>query len=89
MTNSPASIDFMTRDAVLRFFGGDDKPLHVSTLYRGIHSGLYPKPVYVAANSVRWVRAECEGARQRMLEARDNPPKPRKPRGRKRRRIDP
>jgi predicted DNA-binding transcriptional regulator AlpA len=85
--NSPATLDFMTRDAVLRFFGGN-RPLHVSTLYRGMNSGIYPKPVHVAGNAVRWIRAECEAAAQRMLDAR-NEPKPPTRRGRKRRRIDP
>ena len=73
--NSPVPIDFMTRDAVLRFFGGD-QPLHVSTLYRGVNAGRYPKPVRVSGNNVRWIRAECEAAAQRMLAARDQPKKP-------------
>jgi hypothetical protein len=30
----------------LKFFGGT-KPLHVSTLYRGVHSKLYPPPMNV------------------------------------------
>jgi hypothetical protein len=77
----------MTRAAVLRFFGGD-QPLHVSTLYRGVTAGRYPKPVRVSGNNVRWLKAECEAAAQRMLAARDEPPKPTtKRRGRKRRRI--
>ncbi|WP_426615366.1 helix-turn-helix transcriptional regulator [Bradyrhizobium sp. McL0616] len=61
-------------ETVLRFFGGS-KPIHISTLYRGIHSDLYPKPVNVSANVVRWLGHECRAAQQRMLSERDKPKK--------------
>ena len=70
---------------MLKFFGGS-RPLHTSTLYRGITSGVYPRPINVAPGSVRWLRSECEAAAQRMLDARDElkPPtgrgQPRRPR---------
>jgi predicted DNA-binding transcriptional regulator AlpA len=80
-----APIEFWDRPAVLKFFGGS-RPLHVSTLYRGMKSGRYPKPVHVSGNSVRWLRSECEAAAQRMLAARDEP-KVAEPRGRPRRKI--
>jgi predicted DNA-binding transcriptional regulator AlpA len=69
------AIEFLDRPAVLKFFGGS-RPLHVSTLYRGMHNGRYPRPVYVSGNSVRWIRSECEAAAQRMLDARDEPKPP-------------
>jgi predicted DNA-binding transcriptional regulator AlpA len=78
----PPTIEFLDRPAVLKFFGGS-RPLHVSTLYRGMHSGLYPRPVNVSGNSVRWVKSECEDAAQRMIAARDEP-KPPERRGRPR-----
>ena len=83
--NQPDTIEFLDRPSVLKFFGGS-RPLNVSTLYRGLRSGRYPKPVHVSGNSVRWVRSECEAAAQRMLAARDEPKPPTK-RGRKRRSI--
>jgi hypothetical protein len=88
--NSPAPIDFMTRGAVLRLFGGD-QPLHVSTLYRGINSGIYPRPVRVSGSAVRWLKSECEAAAQRMIAARDEPKPPtgRGQPGRPRRRMTP
>jgi predicted DNA-binding transcriptional regulator AlpA len=78
----PPTIEFLDRPAVLKFFGGS-RPLHVSTLYRGMHSGLYPRPVKVSGNSVRWVKSECEAAAERMIAARDEP-KPPERRGRPR-----
>jgi hypothetical protein len=69
----------------LKFFGGD-KPLHPSTLYRGMIDERYPRPILVAGNAARWVRSECEAAQQRMFDKRAEP-KPPTRRGRKRRRI--
>jgi hypothetical protein len=80
---APEPIELWERETVLKFFGGD-KPLHVSTLYRGVHSGRYPPPVYVSDNIVRWVGHECHAARQRMLSARAGPKQPSR-RGRPRR----
>ena len=66
------------------FFGGID----VSTLYRGVHSGRYPRPVNVSDNVVRWLADECEAALQRMIAARDEP-KLAERRGRPRRKHQP
>ena len=60
--SAPEPIELWERATVLKFFGGD-KPLHISTLYRGVHTGRYPRPVYVSDNSVRWVGHECRAAR--------------------------
>jgi predicted DNA-binding transcriptional regulator AlpA len=68
------------RPTVLAFFGGID----VSTLYRGVRSGRYPRPVNVSSNVVRWLADECESALARMIAERDEP-KPPTRRGRPRR----
>jgi hypothetical protein len=68
------------------FGGGSTKPIHISTLYRGIAADIYPKPINVSPNVVRWLPSECRAARQRMLRERSNPKPPTtKRRGRKRR----
>jgi Prophage CP4-57 regulatory protein (AlpA) len=89
-TPEPAELELWARATVLKYFGGD-RPLHPSTLYRGMGDGIYPKPINVSANSVRWVADECRAAIQRMLAARDEPPKRAerrgRPRGRKHREI--
>lgn len=89
LSNQPAApIELLDRPAVLKFFGGS-RPLHASTLYRGINDGTYPKPISVGSGSssgaVRWLADECRAALQRMIAARAEPkPKP-TGRGRKRR----
>jgi predicted DNA-binding transcriptional regulator AlpA len=82
---SASPIELWDRPAVLKFFGGN-RPLHVGTLYRGVGSGRYPKPVHVSGNSVRWIADECRAALARMIGERGEPtPPPR--RGRPRRRV--
>ena len=72
---------------VLAYFGGN-RHCTLSTLYRASSDGIYPKPVHVSAQPVRWLKSECEAALDRMIAARDEPKPPTK-RGRKRRRISP
>lgn len=67
------------RATTLAFFGGID----VSTLYRGIHSGRYPRPINVSNNVVRWLADECEAALARMIAERDKPKLSKKKRGRR------
>jgi predicted DNA-binding transcriptional regulator AlpA len=81
----PAELELWDRATVLKFFGGS-KPIHVSTLYRGVHSGRYPSPMNVSDNVVRWIGHECRAARQRMLAERGKAKQP-TGRGRKRRQI--
>jgi hypothetical protein len=86
--NAPATIEptdeeLWVRATVQKYFGGE-KPIHVSTLYRGIDTGIYPPPINVSPNVVRWLPHECRAARQRMLSARGEPKAPSPRRGRKR-----
>jgi predicted DNA-binding transcriptional regulator AlpA len=89
--NAPATtertdLELWDRATVLKFFGGS-KPIHVSTLYRGIHSGRYPSPMNVSDNVVRWIGHECRAARQRMFSERGKPKLTTPRRGRPRRQI--
>jgi predicted DNA-binding transcriptional regulator AlpA len=61
----------MSMKAVLAFFGGD-KPIHPSTLYRGIAAGRYPAAIKIGPNIARWRRSECEAALEQLAGARDN-----------------
>jgi Prophage CP4-57 regulatory protein (AlpA) len=63
--------EMMALAGTCRFFGGPDRPIHCSTLYRGVAAGRYPKPVHVGPNSVRWLRSECRKARQALIDARN------------------
>jgi predicted DNA-binding transcriptional regulator AlpA len=73
--------EMMTLAATCAFFGGD-RPIHYSTLYRGIAAGRYPKPIHIGPNSVRWLRSECVEAKRKMMEARDTSSAPVRRRGR-------
>ena len=46
------------------------RPINASTLYRGIKQRRYPSPIKIGPNSSRWIRSECEAARQAMIAAR-------------------
>ena len=55
------------------FFGGID----ISTLYRGMAAGRYPRPVLVSEHIARWLAEECEATLERLIETRDEPCKSR------------
>src|SRR5262245_719255 len=61
----------LTTDEACQFFGGPTRPIHSATLYRGVANGLYPRPVWIGPNSVRWLLSECRQARQKFIDARD------------------
>ena len=60
--------DLMDEAATCRFFGG----IHQATLRRGVIAGRYPAPFKIAPNTNRWLRSECEAARQALIAARDS-----------------
>ena len=69
--NRPAQqVELWDRQTVLAFYGGT-KPINVSTLYKGMASGRYPKPVNVGPNTVRWIAGECRTTLHRMVSERD------------------
>jgi predicted DNA-binding transcriptional regulator AlpA len=61
--------ELMTQQATCAYFGGD-RPIHYSTLYRGIAAGRYPRPVAIGPNTKRWLRSECRAARAALIAAR-------------------
>lgn len=82
----PAPMELWERNTVLAYFGGD-KPLHISTLYRGINTGIYPGPITISGNGVRWLASECRDALQRMIGGRDKPKTKRGPKPKRRKRA--
>jgi predicted DNA-binding transcriptional regulator AlpA len=69
------SEEFLDRGAVCGFFGGN-RPINPATLYRGIAAGRFPKPIRVAPNTSRWLKSECEAAREALIAARDSETEP-------------
>jgi predicted DNA-binding transcriptional regulator AlpA len=61
--------EHMTCEETLAFFGGTKKPLCEATLYRGMRSGRYPRPINIGG--MRWLRSECEATVRKMIDERD------------------
>ena len=60
-------IRWMTLEETCAYFG-DISP---ATLYRGIRSGAYARPVKVGPNISRWLEHENAAARAKLIAARD------------------
>jgi predicted DNA-binding transcriptional regulator AlpA len=61
-TNSTlAQVEYLDNSAVCELIGGS-RPIHPSTLWRGVKSGIYPEPVAVTPNNKRWKKSEVLAA---------------------------
>jgi predicted DNA-binding transcriptional regulator AlpA len=58
--------DLLNVNAVCRLFGGSERPIDKSTLWRGIKVGRYPKPIRISAQVRPWSRQDCEAALEAM-----------------------
>ena len=47
---STPAVELMDKDETCRFFGGITRPINAATLYRGMQTGRYPKPIKRAWN---------------------------------------
>ena len=56
---------------VCQIIGGDETPIHRSTLWRGIQAGRYPKPIKVGPGLNRWDEAEAYATIEQAAEARE------------------
>jgi predicted DNA-binding transcriptional regulator AlpA len=63
--------DLLDVGATCKFIGGDETPIDRSTLYRGVSSGLYPKPIKITQSAVRWLRPELHAMRAAAMAARE------------------
>ena len=50
--------ELLDAGAVCALLGGS-RPIHQSTLYRGIRSGRFPKPIKIGPKCSRWFKDEC------------------------------
>jgi hypothetical protein len=66
--------DFITIDAACRIIGGEEKPIHFATFYRGVRAGRYPAPVHVSPNVARVSRSKLIAALERLSQEADNAP---------------
>jgi predicted DNA-binding transcriptional regulator AlpA len=50
-----------------RFFGGNNSPIHPTTLYKGIKAGRYPAPIKQGPGTSRWVLGECRASLRKII----------------------
>lgn len=62
--------DLVAEDLACRIVGGEHHPIHRSTLWRGIRSGLYPQPLKVGPSTNRWKVGELRAVIARAADAR-------------------
>jgi predicted DNA-binding transcriptional regulator AlpA len=59
--------ELLDKRAVCRFFGGTERPIDQSTLWRGIKTGRFPKPIRIGPQVRRWSRQDCEAALRALM----------------------
>jgi predicted DNA-binding transcriptional regulator AlpA len=59
--------DLMRGDEVDAFFGRISRV----TRWRYVKTGRIPAPIMLSKRAARWVRSECEAAREKMIKERD------------------
>jgi predicted DNA-binding transcriptional regulator AlpA len=62
--------EHLDEDAACAFIGGS-KPIHPSTLWRGVKAGRFSRPIKIGPQSVRWRRSELQRDIERMAAERD------------------
>jgi len=63
-------VDEKTARAII---GGAETPISRATLWRGVKSGRYPRPLKVGPSSNRWKRSELVDVLERAAAAREVP----------------
>ena len=61
-------IEMITIGEACRIVGGDERPIHPATYYRGVAAGRYPAPVHVSRNVSRVHKSKLLAAVARLLE---------------------
>lgn len=55
-----ADDDLVTVDVACQIIGGRQSPITPSTLYRGIRTGKFPRPLKIGPGTNRWRRSELQ-----------------------------
>jgi predicted DNA-binding transcriptional regulator AlpA len=63
--------DLIDESSACRLLGGEDSPIHRSTLWRGVNSGRYPRPLKVGPGTNRWRLGELKAFIEKAAAARD------------------
>lgn len=63
--------DLVDERTACRILGGEQSPIHRSTLWRGIKAGRYPKPLKMGVSLNRWRQAELLAVHDQAAAERD------------------
>lgn len=63
--------DLVDERTACRILGGENSPIHRSTLWRGVNDGRFPRPIKVGASTNRWSRSELTAVIERAMVVRD------------------
>jgi predicted DNA-binding transcriptional regulator AlpA len=59
MINAADDLTLLDVIEACKFFGGEHRPIHPTTLYKRIKAGKYPPPIKQGPGTSRWVLGEC------------------------------
>lgn len=63
--------DLVDEQTACRIIGGENTPIHRSTLWRGIKAGRFPKPLKIGPGTNRWRVGELVAVLDRAAAERD------------------
>jgi predicted DNA-binding transcriptional regulator AlpA len=66
----PSDDELLDVYAACAFLGGS-RPIHPATLWRGVKSGRYSKPIKISPQLTRWRRSELQADVERAIAARE------------------
>lgn len=67
---APTELKIVTAAEACAILGGSQKPIHRSTLWRGIRDGRYPRPIKIPFN--RWIVDELHEVHRAAIVVRDS-----------------
>lgn len=71
MQQQHALSDLVDESTACRIIGGENTPIHRSTLWRGINAGRYPKAIKVGPSTNRWRAGELIAVVEKAAAARE------------------
>lgn len=63
--------DLVDEATACKIIGGENTPIHPSTLWRGVNAGRYPGPLKVGAKANRWRATELIAFLEKAAAERD------------------
>ena len=58
--------ELLEKSAACAFIGGSQSPIHFATLYRGVKSGKFPRPIKIGPGISRWRKSELREAIEKL-----------------------